>query len=113
MCIATTLVAQCPPSPLSLHQHLCLLIHHDPLPLANSSPSTAGLGSLSNALTQLHELIISPRGSNICTDGRDTMKLFLHGARIIRALVRGKKISLNDSWWIQRLNDGLHLSLFH
>lgn len=60
--------------------------HRELLPFAPTK-----LDSLSKALTLPLELVTSPWSTDACTAGRDTMKLFLHRARIIRALVRGEK----------------------
>lgn len=94
MHIAAMLAAQCPPFSvcISISASLSTILPFC-LPRGLLPFLPAGFGSLSNALTLLRELIISSRSINACTDGRDTMKLFLHGARIIRALVRGKNQS--------------------
>lgn len=84
---------------------LCISISASYLPLPSSLrgllpfPPT-GLGVLSNALTLLWKLITSPRGLDACTNDKNTTKLFPHGARIIRAFVRGekKRISVNGIW---------------
>lgn len=89
LCIATVLAAQSP-SPLCIGTSTSLATINPPL----ENPSL--LHPLCLAPFQMfsaysRELIIRPWGINACSDGRDTMKFFLHGAKIIRSLVRREK----------------------